>query len=71
MLKWAQFFTETVGAGVDGDLSLFLDTINEEQHFWGSSIVSSHKDSQASGGVSVPVTAVTMSTIFKTKMRST
>ena len=61
------FYTETVGTGVDGPAKLYLDTVNEEHHFWGSSIVSSHKDSQASGGVSVDVAGVTLSAVLREK----
>ena len=64
-LRHVKFHTETVGAGFDGPTKLYLDTVNPEHHFWGSSIVSSHKDAQASGGVSVDVVGVTLSSIFK------
>lgn len=43
-IQHMHFFTESVGAGVDGPTKLYLDTINTEQNFWGSSIFANHQD---------------------------
>lgn len=43
-LEHIHFFTESVGAGQDGMTKLYLDMINSEQNFWGSSIMENHQD---------------------------
>mmetsp|Transcript_17675 Transcript_17675/g.22310 ORF Transcript_17675/g.22310 Transcript_17675/m.22310 type:complete len:421 (+) Transcript_17675:164-1426(+) len=40
----ASFLTESVGAGETGMTKLFLDTVNEKENFWGSSIMQGHQD---------------------------
>jgi hypothetical protein len=47
-LQNLHFFTESVGAGEDGMTKLYLDTVNEKQNYWGSSILKSHQDVQKS-----------------------
>lgn len=47
-IRSAHFLTETVGAGVDGPTTLYLDTINSDKNFWGSSILETHQDVQKS-----------------------
>lgn len=49
-LAHASFLTETVGAGEVGMTKLFLDTVNTEQNFWGSSIMQGHQDVKKSTG---------------------
>eukprot|EP00957_Ditylum_brightwellii_P173633 13219893-Ditylum_brightwellii.AAC.1 len=44
----AHFFTETIGVGQDGPATLYLDTVNENQNYWGSSIYATHQDVKAS-----------------------
>jgi len=43
-IEHLHFFTETVGTGQDGITQLYLDTINGEHNFWGSSIFKEHQD---------------------------
>lgn len=43
-IQHMHFFTESVGAGEDGMTKLYLDTVNTEQNFWGSSIFKDHQD---------------------------
>lgn len=43
-LKYLHFFTESVGAGEVGMTKLYLDTVNTDRNFWGSSIFKSHGD---------------------------
>jgi hypothetical protein len=43
-LQHAHFFTTSVGAGKDGMTKLYLDTVNKDQNFWGSSIFDGHQD---------------------------
>lgn len=66
------FLTEHVATKEDGPTKLFLDTVNEKQNFWGSSILESHQDvlkSANEGGTGTvsfaPVTGITLSTLMK------
>jgi hypothetical protein len=43
-LQHVHFFTTSVGAGEDGMTKLYLDTINKENNYWGSSIFDGHQD---------------------------
>jgi hypothetical protein len=43
-LQHLHFFTKSVGAGEDGMTKLYLDTINKDQNYWGSSIFNGHQD---------------------------
>ena len=43
-LKHLHFFTESVGAGEVGMTKLYLDTVNDDKNFWGSSIFKDHGD---------------------------
>jgi hypothetical protein len=79
-VRSAHFFTETIGAGEDGTSVLYLDTINNRENFWGSSIYASHWDVKASAEkqqatfgkiesevvkpIEAPVTAVTLTTLL-------
>mmetsp|Transcript_1356 Transcript_1356/g.1829 ORF Transcript_1356/g.1829 Transcript_1356/m.1829 type:complete len:448 (-) Transcript_1356:283-1626(-) len=47
-LRFAHFFTETVGTAVDGPATLYLDTTNVKSNFWGSSLDQNHPDVRAS-----------------------
>jgi len=47
-VRYAHFFTETVGTATDGKTTLYLDTSNKKANFWGSSLDPSHPDVQAS-----------------------
>ena len=51
-LAHASFLTESVGAGEYGMTKLYLDTVNEKENFWGSSIMAGHQDvkKSAEGG---------------------
>jgi hypothetical protein len=74
-IQHLHFFTESVGAGVDGPTVLFLDTINEKQNYWGSSIFANHQDVRKSkeqgGGKSIeaPVMGYTIGTLMKKTLR--
>lgn len=65
------FFTDSVGAGEDGMTKLYLDTVNTEQNFWGSSIFKTHPDVRKSAGESdvetlaVPVMGYTIGTLMR------
>jgi hypothetical protein len=43
-LQHIHFFTESVGAGQDGMTKLYLDTVNKDVNYWGSSIFAAHPD---------------------------
>jgi hypothetical protein len=72
-IQHMHFFTESVGAGEDGMTKLYLDTINTEQNFWGSSIFSGHQDvrksvEKADGNadmVAAPVMGYTIGTLMR------
>jgi Methyltransferase FkbM domain len=70
------FFTESVGAGEDGMTKLYLDTINTEVNFWGSSLMKEHGDVQksAAGGdvekQAVPVMGYTIGTLMRKTLRA-
>jgi len=72
-VRSAQFLTETVLAGVDGPTVLYLDTINDDKNFWGSSILQGHKDvlksaaktTKGSRPKGAPVQGITLSTLFQ------
>eukprot|EP00548_Thalassiothrix_antarctica_P003319 CAMPEP_0194134124 /NCGR_PEP_ID=MMETSP0152-20130528/4190_1 /TAXON_ID=1049557 /ORGANISM="Thalassiothrix antarctica, Strain L6-D1" /LENGTH=173 /DNA_ID=CAMNT_0038829689 /DNA_START=102 /DNA_END=619 /DNA_ORIENTATION=- len=65
------FLTEHVGTAIDGPTTLFLDTINVKQNFWGSSIIQSHSDvhKSSSGGKGnnnkVGVMGITLTKLLK------
>lgn len=75
-VRSAHFFTETVGAGTDGPTALYLDTVNAQQNFWGSSILETHRDAQSSARhnnhttVKVSVMGMTLSTLVKRTVQS-
>jgi FkbM family methyltransferase len=59
-VRLAHFFTETIASDTNGPATLYIDTQNADQNYWGSSVYSSHKDVQASSAASPngqPVTA--------------
>lgn len=71
-VKNAVFFTETVGAGVDGPTTLYLDTISEDKNYWGSSVLTQPKYVRESaekhnGGkpIAAPVQGITMSKLVE------
>jgi Methyltransferase FkbM domain len=71
-LRSVRFMTETVGTGAgDGPTKLYLDTVNAQNNFFGSSLLPEHTDvrrsATANGGtpVSVPVNGITLSTLLK------
>ena len=69
-LRHLHFFTDHVGTGKDGPTTLYLDTVNKNDHFWGSSIYDSHKDVQRSGGnTGVPVTGITLTTLLRNTLK--
>jgi hypothetical protein len=45
-VRSARFYTETVGAGADGPVTFYLDTVNEGANYWGSSLLATHRDIQ-------------------------
>lgn len=73
-VRYAHFFTETVGAGVDGPAVLYLDTINADNNFWGSSMIANHWDvaKSATGDgklVEAHVDGLTLTTLLKQAAR--
>jgi Methyltransferase FkbM domain len=71
-LRHAHFFTESVGTKVDGPTTLYLDTVNTKDNFWGSSIHAQHKDVKKSAArttdqapVAVNVTGITLTTLVR------
>lgn len=63
--------TEHVGTNEDGPTKLYLDTVNEENNFWGSSILESHQDVQKSATevtdgkvTAADVTGITLTTLM-------
>jgi len=48
----------------EGKTSFFLDTVNTEKHFWGSSMSSSHPDVQRSGKTKVTVPTMNLNRIL-------
>ncbi|KAJ3403620.1 hypothetical protein HDV05_007704 [Chytridiales sp. JEL 0842] len=53
-----KIYPSTIVYTKDTIVPFFLDTVNTANDFWGSSILSSHRDSKASGGVSVDLRAM-------------
>lgn len=73
-IQHMHFFTESVGAGQDGMTKLYLDTVNTEQNFWGSSIFKDHQDVRKSAqenGNSTTIAADVMGYTIGTLMRKT
>jgi hypothetical protein len=65
-VRHLHFLTEHVGAGKDGPTTLFLDTVNGKDNFWGSSILQSHVDVVKSGGnTGTPVMGITLTKLLK------
>jgi Methyltransferase FkbM domain len=70
------FFTESVGAGEDGMTKLYLDTVNEKQNFWGSSIFKDHQDVRKSADgkdvelVAVPVMGYTIGKLMRMTLKA-
>lgn len=70
-LERVHFLTETVAAGCDGPTTLYLDTVNADRNFWGSSILSGHEDvrrsAKSTGGtvIQASVQGLTLSTLLK------
>lgn len=66
--KKTEIRTETVVTDEDGTTQLYLDLINEDHHFWGSSIENGTRDVVKSGSQSVNVTAVDFATFLKQRV---
>jgi Methyltransferase FkbM domain len=71
------FFTESVGAGEDGMTKLYLDTINTEVNYWGSSVLKEHNDVRASAGEgndvgkqAAPVMGYTIGTLMRKTLQA-
>ena len=64
-VRYAHFLTEHVGTSKDGMTTLFLDTVNKKDNFWGSSIMDSHQDVKKSGGAGAPVMGITLTTLLE------
>lgn len=73
-IRHLHFFTESVGAGEDGMTKLYLDTVNPEKNFWGSSTFKAHQDvrkSKVDGKeVAADVMGLTLSTIMKKSLKA-
>lgn len=64
-LKHVHFLTSSVGAGEDGPTTLYLDTVNAAQNYWGSSLLVGHQDVRASNATDVEVMGYTLPTLMK------
>lgn len=73
-VQHVHFLTETVGAGQDGPTVLYLDTVNTDQNFWGSSLLAGHRDVKRSATKTstteavlqkAPVQGITLTTLLK------
>jgi hypothetical protein len=76
-IQHMHFFTESVGAGQDGMTKLYLDTVNDKQNFWGSSIYKGHQDVRKSVGegndaetVAAPVMGYTIGTLMRKTLKA-
>jgi FkbM family methyltransferase len=70
-VRSARFFTETIATDTNGPATLYLDTQNADQNYWGSSVYASHKDVQASAAtspngqlVTASVTGITLTSMI-------
>ncbi len=71
-VRAAHFYTESVGAGVDGPTSLFLDTGNVGNNFWGSSLLATHVDvARGNATVKTAVMGLTLTTLLKRSVTKT
>jgi Methyltransferase FkbM domain len=61
-LRSVHFFTGTIATGMEGPATLYLDTVNAKQNYWGSSIYATHHDVQ-DGKYKVSVQGMTLTTI--------
>ena len=65
-IRHLHFLTEHVGSAADGPQTLFLDTVNAKNHYWGSSILDSHVDVKKSGEkTGVQVMGITLTTLLE------
>jgi hypothetical protein len=65
-VRHLHFLVEHVAAATNGPTTLYLDTVNEKQHYWGSSILKSHADVKRSGGkTGVQVMAITLTSLLE------
>jgi hypothetical protein len=76
-IQHMHFFTESVGAGQDGMTKLYLDTVNDKQNFWGSSIFKDHQDVRKSVGegkdaetVAAPVMGYTIGALMRKTLKA-
>lgn len=77
-VRLAHFFTETIGTDTDGPATLYLDTVNHRENYWGSSIYASHQDVKKSATndnngepVAVAVMGLTLTTLLRQTMAQT
>ncbi|GJQ12408.1 hypothetical protein GpartN1_g4344.t1 [Galdieria partita] len=66
--KKTEIRTETVVTDEDGTTQLYLDLVNEDHHFWGSSIHNGTRDVVKSGSQAVNVTAVDFAMFLKQRV---
>ncbi|EME30529.1 uncharacterized protein Gasu_22010 [Galdieria sulphuraria] len=66
--KKTEIRTETVVTDEDGTTQLYLDLVNEDHHFWGSSIHNDTRDIVKSGSQAVNVTAVDFAKFLKQRV---
>ena len=65
-VRHVHFFTEHIATGKDGPSTLYLDTVNNAENFWGSSIYKSHWDVVKSGkNTGTNVMGITLTTLLK------
>jgi len=66
--KKTEIRTETVVTDHDGTTQLYLDLVNADHHFWGSSIHNGTRDILKSGSQAVNVTAIDFATFLKRRV---
>mmetsp|Transcript_24160 Transcript_24160/g.36543 ORF Transcript_24160/g.36543 Transcript_24160/m.36543 type:complete len:473 (+) Transcript_24160:96-1514(+) len=63
-VRHVHFLTEHVGAGKDGPTTLYLDTVNPKDNFWGSSVYNTHVDVVKSKNTGIPVMGITLTRLL-------
>lgn len=56
-----QIFPSTIADVDDGIRTFFLDTVNKDVDYWGSSVLDTHPDAIASGGKGTKLTSINVS----------
>lgn len=68
-VQLVRFLTQHVATDTNGPTKIYLDTVNVEHNFWGSSIYSTHHNAVKSNKTAVDVQGITLSTLLKKAVR--